>query len=196
MNNNVKKVAQFVSTITAEADARCERIKKGTDIYIEYELKRVRKSAKANAKAVAKLEVSKLSEQSNTDSYKSRNEMMTQIVSKRDEIANRVFEDVKKGLLRFAQSDGYQSFLEKSAGNIVAAIGEETILFLRPSDKEYAQLLEPFCKGVEFDDTIVFGGCKGVNSEKSLRADDTLDSRFEQQKKEFYATSGLSITGG
>ncbi|MBQ8227641.1 MAG: hypothetical protein IJZ88_01365 [Clostridia bacterium] len=196
MTNNAKKAAKFVSTITAEADARCERIKKGTDKFIDYELKRVRKAAKLNAKAVAKLEVSKLSEQSNTDLYKSRSEMMMQIFSKRDEISNRVFDKVRQGIISFTGSDSYQAFLEKSVKNIVAALGEDTIIFIRPEDEKFAKALAPFCKGVETDKEIVFGGCKGVNNTNSLRADDTLDARFSEQKKEFYATSGLSITGG
>lgn len=196
MTNNEKKAAQFVSTITEEADARCERIKKGTDKYIDYELKRVRKAAKINAKAVAKLEVSKLSEQSNTDSYKSRNEMMMQIVSFRDEITGRVLEKVKQGIVEFTKGNSYKAFLEKSVKNIVAAIGEETVIFIRPEDEKFATALLPLCKGVELDETIVLGGCKGVNGASSMRADDTLDARFCEQKKEFYSTSGLSITGG
>ncbi len=196
MINNEKKAAQFVSTITAEADARCERIKKGTDIYIDYELKRVRKSARKNAKAVAKLEVSKLSEQSNTDSYKSRNEMMTQIVSKRDEIAQEVFNSVLKKIRSFVDSSSYEPFLTKSVQNIVEAIGEDTIIYIRPEDEKYSAALTVLCKGVELDNSIAIGGCKGVNREKSVQADDTLDMRFEIQKTEFYSTSGLSITGG
>lgn len=195
MANNEKKAAQFISVINAEADARCERIKKGTDKYIEYELSRTRKAAKENAERNAKVEVSKLSEESNTDSYKSRNEMMNQIVSKRNEIAGRVFDSVEKKVRDFTEKEEYKTFLENSVKAIIDAIGEETVIYIRPEDEKYIDTISGLCKGVELDKTIHLGGCKGVNEVRSMRADDTLDSRFVQQKKEFCSISGLSITG-
>lgn len=196
MANNENKAAEFVSVINAQADARCERIKKGTDKYIEYELNRTRKIAAENAKRVAKVEVNKLSEESNTDSYKSRNEMMTRIVSKRDEIADRVFSAVEKRVRDFTEGCDYQAFLENSVKEIIGVIGEETVIYIRPEDKKYIPCLSDLCKGVELDKTIRLGGCKGVNEVRAMRADDTLDSRFEQQKQEFYSASGLSVIGG
>lgn len=196
MTGNEKKMAQFVNEINEEADARCERIKKGTDKFIDYELSRVRKAAKVNAKAIAKIEVSKLSEQSNFDSSKARNELVSQIFSKRDEIANRVFDKVKKELEAFTQSEEYSAFLVSSAENIVAALGEETVILIRKEDEKYIPLLSPLCKEVATDVSIITGGCKGVNEARSMRADDTLDARFEQEKKEFYSASGLCVTGG
>ncbi len=195
MANNEKKAAQFIGVINAEADARCERIKKGTDKYIEYELSRTRKAAKENAKRNAAVEVSKLSEESNTDSYKSRNEMMNQIVSKRNEIAGKVFDSVEKKVKEFTEKEEYKAFLKNSVKAIIDAIGEETVIYIRPEDEKYIDTISGLCKGVELDKTIRLGGCKGVNEVRSMRADDTLDSRFAQQKKEFCSTSGLSITG-
>ena len=196
MANNENKAAEFVSVINEQADARCERIKKGTDKYIEYELNRTRKLAAENAKRVAKVEVNKLSEESNTDSYKSRNEMMAQIVSKRNEITDRVFSAVEKRVENFTKSSDYQSFLENSVKEIISTIGEDTVIYIRPEDEKYISVLSTACKGVEIDKTIRLGGCKGVNEKRAMREDDTLDSRFEQQKQEFYSASGLSVIGG
>ncbi len=196
MTGNEKKVAQFINEINEEADARCERIKKGTDKYIDYELKRTRATAIENAKAVAKVEVGKLSEQSNFDSSESRKALMSQIFHKRDEITKDVFSKVVKKVEAFTKSDDYSDFLEQSVKNIVEAIGDETVIYIREEDEKYIPRLSALCKEIKTDTSITLGGCKGVNSARSLRADDTLERRLEEQKKVFYATSGLSVTGG
>ncbi len=195
MANNENKLNSFVSVITEQADARCERIKKGTDKYIEYELNRTRKSAKENAKRIAKVELAKLSEESNTDSYKALNEKISEIINKRNEIADRVFKSVEKRVFDFTKTNDYLPFLEKSVMKIIEAIGENTVIFIRPEDEKYIPQLEKLCKGVELDKDIKLGGCKGENKEKSMRADDTLDIRFCEAQQDFYSFSQLSIGG-
>ncbi len=196
MANNENKLNAFVSVINQQADARCERIKKGTDKYIEYELNRTRKTARENAKRIAKVEVAKLSEESNTDLYKARNEKIKQVTDKRNEIAQRVFCKVEKQIADFVKSKEYLSFLQKSVKDIVNTLGEETVIYIRPEDEKYATQLEKICKGVILDSTVKLGGCKGENNQTSICADDTLDERFNQAKQEFYSFALLSITGG
>ena len=48
-------------------------------------------------------------------------------------------------------------------------------------------------KAAAFARLAKLGGCRGESKKNSLKADDTLDSRFEQQKQEFYSYSGLSV---
>ncbi len=193
MAENEKKASQFINAINKEADARYEKIKKETDEYVASELEKARAAAKENAKAAAKAEVGKISEQSNTDTYKSRTQLINQIVSKRREITEKVFGDALKGIADFTGKKEYADFLKKSAASIKEKIGDDAVIFIRPEDEKYKDILLEICSGVELDKTIKLGGCRGVSKKNSLRADDTLDSRFEQQKQEFYSYSGLSV---
>lgn len=195
MTVNEKKASQFIKAINAEADAQSKKIKSETDAFVASELKMARKIAKENAKSVAKLEMSNRSEQSNTDSYKTRTQLVTQIINKRKEIAQKVFDKAEKELAEFTSDDDYAAFLQKSVESIKEAIGENAVIFIRQADEKHKEMLLKICKEVEFDNTIRLGGCKGVNGETAMRADDTLDSRFEQQKKLFYERSGLSVIG-
>lgn len=190
---NDKKASQFIKAINNEADARYKKIKKETDDYIASELAKARAAAIENAKSVAKVEVGKLSEQSNTDTYKSRTQLINQIVSKRAEITDKVFSKAQKEISEFTQKAEYADFLKKSALSIKENIGEDVVIFIRPEDEKHKDVLLAVCDSVELDNTIKLGGCKGVSAKNSLRADDTLDSRFEQQKQEFYSYSGLSV---
>lgn len=195
MQSNDKKAARFISVINAEAEQQCKKIIKETDRFIDSELKKTRAAARAKAKVTAKAELSKLDEQSNSDSYKLRTQQMTQIISKRNEITNGIFEKAEKRIVDFTKSDSYLPFLKKSVKRIIGAIGEDTVIYIRPSDAAYSQELCALCAGVEIDDSIILGGCKGVSKSSSMRADDTIDARLKEQKIKFYTDSGLSITG-
>lgn len=186
------KTAQFIDVINREAQAQYEKIKKETDDYVASELEKAREAAKLNAKAAAKTQVGRLSEQSNTDTYKTRIQLIRQIVAKRKEITDSVFEKALKEIRAFTEKPEYADFLIKSAYALKAATGDDTVIFIRPEDEKYKDMLSGIAS-VELDKSIHLGGCRGESKANSMRADDTLDSRFEQQKQEFYSWSGLSV---
>ncbi len=188
-----KKAAQFMGAINKEAEAQYQKIKQETDEFVASELEKAREAAKINAKAVAKAEVSKISERSNTDTYKNRTRLIMDIVSKRKETANKVFDKALEEIKKFTAGSDYAEFLKKSVQSIKKAIGDDAVIFIRPEDEKFKDALMSICGGVEFDKSIKLGGCKGASEKNSMRADDTLDSRFEQQKQEFYSYSGLSV---
>ncbi|MCQ2479200.1 MAG: hypothetical protein MJ120_01070 [Clostridia bacterium] len=188
-----KKAAQFMGAINKEAEAQYQKIKQETDEFVALEIEKAREAAKINAKAVAKAEVSKISERSNTDTYKNRTRLIMDIVSKRKETANKVFDKALEEIKNFTAGSDYAEFLKKSVQSIKDAIGDDAVIFIRPEDEKFKDALMSICGGVEFDKSIKLGGCKGASKKNSMRADDTLDSRFEQQKQEFYSYSGLSV---
>ena len=188
-----KKAAQFMGAINKEAEAQYQKIKQETDEFVALEIEKAREAAKINAKAVAKAEVSKISERSNTDTYKNRTRLIMDIVSKRKETANKVFDKALEEIKNFTAGSDYAEFLKKSVQSIKNAIGDDAVIFIRPEDEKFKDALMSICGGVEFDKSIKLGGCKGASKKNSMRADDTLDSRFEQQKQEFYSYSGLSV---
>ncbi len=193
MAENEKKASQFIRAINKEADACYDKIRQEADAYVASELEKARTAAKENAKNIAKAEVGKLSEQSNTDTYKSRTQLINQTVSKRAEITDKVFSKAEKEIIEFTCKSEYEDFLKKSIASIKKAIGDDAVIFIRPEDEKYKESLLRNCAGIELDKTIKLGGCKGESRKNAMRADDTLDSRFDRQKQEFYSYSGLSV---
>ena len=195
MTEEEKKASLFIKAINGEADTQYQKIIDETDAFVASELKTARAVAKQNAVEKAKIEAGKISELNNSDTYKTRIQLNMQISQKRSEIAKKVFDAAEKEITEFTEKKEYLDFLLKSVKNIKSAIGEDAVIFIRPEDKKYKAEIEKICTKVEFDKTIKSGGCKGESKTSSMRADDTLDSRFEQQKKEFYSYSGLSVIG-
>ena len=193
MTNNSKKAEQFIKAINAQADLKCSQIKKEIDAYVSSELRKAREAAKKNAKNAAKLEIIKLSEQSNTDSYKTRSQLIMQIIEKRNAITDTVFSKARERIKEFTDGEDYLPFLKKSIQSITDAIGGDTVILIRPQDEKFIGELKGMCKEIKTDGSIILGGCKGINDKNSMRADDTLDSRLEAQRELFYEKSGLSI---
>ena len=116
-----------------------------------------------------------------------------QIIEKRNAITDTVFSKARERIKEFTDGEDYLPFLKKSIQSITDAIGEDTVILIRPQDEKYIGELKGMCKEIKTDGSIILGGCKGINDKNSMRADDTLDSRLEAQRELFYEKSGLSI---
>ena len=193
MINNEGKTSKFVSKINKVSDEQCEQIIKDTDAFIADEIKKARQLARENAKSLTKIEVGKLDEQSNTDSYITGTQSVKSVSQKREEIADKVLFRAKEKIVSFTKSEKYLPFLEKSAENITREIGEDAVIFVKSDDMKFADSLKKFCAEVKTDETILIGGCRGIKPDGSVKADDTLDIRLLLQREEFCSFSGLSL---
>lgn len=189
-----EKSELFIKAINAEAEKRCDSIKKDIDNYINSELQKARELAHTNVRTVKKDETDRLNEQNNATFSELEAEETGKLLNRRNEIANEVFANAVKKINGFTESGEYISFLEKSIGEIKKAIGEDAVIILRPDDKKYEEKLKSLCAEIKYDSSIVLGGCKAENIPAALIADDTLDSRLKEAKVDFYKNSGLTIT--
>ena len=60
MNSNLTKAERFRRVINSDAEARCNKIKKDVDEYIENELKKARRLARQNVRHIRQRQKSKL----------------------------------------------------------------------------------------------------------------------------------------
>lgn len=189
-----EKSELFIKAINAEAEKRCDSIKKDIDNYINSELQKARELAHTNVRTVKKDETDRLNEQNNATFSELEADETSKLLNRRNEIANEVFANTVKKINSFTESGEYVAFLEKSIGKIKEAIGEDAVIILRPDDKKYEEKLKSLCAEIKYDSSIVLGGCKAENIPAALIADDTLDSRLKEAKVDFYKNSGLTIT--
>lgn len=121
------------------------------------------------------------------------------IFERRRTIENEVFQKAEQKLLDFTQTEDYASLLVQSAGNIGRVLrAEDVVLYLRETDMKYKpKLKEAFGNGCTFavSDAIHIGGIIGASKSMGLIADETLDTKLQQQREWFYEHSGLSVTG-
>lgn len=194
MNNFTRKTELFRKAINADADERCAKIRSDVDRYVEEELKKTRRLARLNVRPIRSSELDRLNEEINTELSENETKELENLAAKRNELTERIFEKAKKKIADFAKSEEYSDFVSKSISDIKAAIGEDAVIILRPDDKHLEAKIAPLCKGVKYDEAIVLGGCKGENLQNGMTADDTLDSRLEAEKKNFYEYSKLYLS--
>lgn len=128
-------------------------------------------------------------------------ELRHRLVSKRDELAERVFQDAREQLKAFAAGDAYIPYLKNMLGKAAASglfgdVKEETLLRVSLRDMEHQSVIrEAFglpCR-IAADDAIRLGGFIAENTGKGLALDETLDRRLEEQKQWFSRHSGFTV---
>ena len=194
MNTENEKISVFLDNINSDADARCKTIRQEADRYVMQELSKARQRAHEDVKAFRKTEIDRLNEETNAGFSELEAQEKKKLIDRRSEITNEVFSKAKVKLIDFTKSDKYLDFLVKSINSIKTAIGEDTVIIVKPDDKKYEAELSKLCKEIKYDPSIKIGGCKAENFANKLIADDTLDARLEAEKANFYKNSGLLIT--
>ncbi len=194
MNSNLNKTERFRQAINSDAAARCDKIRKDVDDYIENEIKKTRRLARQNVRPVRSSEFDRLNEEINAELSENETKEIEKLVVRRSEITDEVFARAIEKIKTFAAGDEYHDFIIKSVANIKAAIGSDAVIILKPDDKKLEAEIKALGNEVRYDELIKLGGCKGENSRTAMTADDTLDSRLEAEKQNFYSYSGLSLS--
>ena len=120
------------------------------------------------------------------------------IFVRRQEIEADVFEKAKNKLVEYTKTADYGKSLEKSAALISEKLtGDDTVLLVREQDMKYKdKLFTAFGRSCEVktSEDILIGGVIGVSKKLGLLADETLDSKLEEQHEWFCENSGLMVT--
>ncbi len=122
-------------------------------------------------------------------------EAQRRILSYRGELADRVFENVKKQLAQFRSSENYGGWLK----NAVAAAkerypGEQGVIILAPADEKYAkELKDAFGFECETQPSVLLGGVSVRFENINVVIDCTFDSALEEESKSFCRTAGLAV---
>ena len=112
-------------------------------------------------------------------------------------MTDEVFGLASEKLLAYAKTPEYAQKLRDSAGEIAALFGDnDCVLYLNERDLDAAGELQALFGGkaeVQADKTIQIGGVKGYCPAMRIIADETLDSKLEEQRDWFVENASLSV---
>lgn len=194
MNSEAKKTDIFLESINKDAEALCDKIRRDADTFVVNELEKARVRAHEDVKAFKKSEIDRLNEENNAGFSELEMQETKIVLDRRTQITNDIFSRAETKLIEFTKSGKYLDFLKASIAAIETAIGDDSVILLKPDDKKFEAELKGLCKEIKYDATIKIGGCKAENIDNRLIADDTLDTRLEGEKADFYKNSGLTLT--
>ena len=112
-------------------------------------------------------------------------------------MTDEVFELAAEKLIAFTQSDKYEPMLFDGAKAVAELFGEnDCVVYVKDSDMSYEDKIKSFFGGnaeVAADETIKIGGVKGFCKSMGIIADETLDSKLEEQRGWFVENAELSV---
>lgn len=115
----------------------------------------------------------------------------------RVKMTEEIFDLAQKKLSDYAQTPEYRQKLIKSAEEIAAFFeGEPCVLYLNERDTGLKDKLLPLFSAdaeLKADPQIKIGGIRGYCRSKSIVADETLDTKLQQQREWFTQNASLSV---
>jgi len=199
MSDTVSKTDNFLKAIEKYAEQQRSQIESEAEDFKEKELDKAEEEGLREAydliqKKMANINISIAGELSRAE-----NASKKKIFMRRQEIEQEVFEQAEKKLVEYTQSAKYLERLQKSAKDISDVLtADDVVLYVKAQDMKYADKIRSAFKGkckVEASDEIRIGGLTGISKSMGLLADETLDSRLEQQRDWFCENSGLRVSG-
>lgn len=120
-----------------------------------------------------------------------------EVLLERSAMVDEVFAMAADKLLEYAKTADYAEKLEKSAAEIAELFGENAcVLYLCERDLGFAGKIKSHFGGsaeIAADKTIRLGGLKGYCAKMGIIADETLDSKLEEQREWFIENAALTV---
>ena len=120
-----------------------------------------------------------------------------ELAALRSKLTDKIFDAVLTELSDFTNTTEYKKLMIRSFAEIIEALPDEELeFFVRQEDMI---LCDEICKALDRTleikpaDDIKLGGVKAVGIKTESLADDTLDTKLDEQKKLFVEHSGFKI---
>ena len=119
------------------------------------------------------------------------------LFEKRQQITIEVFQKAANPLAEFTITADDPVLLEKYAAQIAQVLTQPgTVLSIRKKDAALSSRIQKAFGGnctIEETNDIKLGGIRGYNASMGLVADETLDSKLEEQREWFTETCGMHV---
>lgn len=198
MPDTVSKTDNFLKAIEKYAEEQRSKMQSEAEDFKNRELNIAEEEGLKEAYTMIQKKMADINNRISSDRSKQEAESRRNIFIRRKEIEDEVFEKAKQRLIEFTATDKYISLLETSAKNIAEVLGADDItVYLKKDDMKHKdRIIKALGKNCEFavSDEIKIGGITGLSRSRGLIADETLDTRLEEQHEWFCENSGLRIT--
>lgn len=197
MIDNDKKVNKFIEAITAYAQEQSRKIHEEVEAFKTERLAQAEQQVLQESYNLIHREREDVNNQLKKEFSQREFTLRGQLIRRRQEIAETVFEEARQRLLAFTATPAYVEQLRSSFSEMQRMLpAEGSVYTLSERDRDKAASLADLCPaGSHFDYTadIRLGGIRGMNPQMGVLVDDTLDTKLEQQQDWFVQNMRLSI---
>lgn len=197
MQNEQILLEYFQKAINLEADREREEILSEAKEIEANALEKIRNESSRDAKIQMDKEINEIILENKKEISTMQRKINLDLIAKREELQNKVFEEAKQQLLAFTNDAKYQAWVEKQIQSLDLDLYEGGLEIRITSKDEalFATLKSSFNGEVQIvvDNALEIGGFVATNRAKGLIVDCSLDDRLESCKEWFYNHSGLVI---
>ena len=198
MPDIVSKTDNFLKAIEKYAAEQRSKIESEAEEFKTKELNKAEEDGLKEAYVLLQKKMLSINTGIARELSKAENASRKSTFAKRQEIEDKVFERAKEKLLEYAGTDKYIQKLLESAKTVSEKLtADDVTLYVCERDlKLKNKIISAFGRkcDVQASNEIQIGGIMGISRKVGLLADETLDTKLQNQREWFCENSGLTIT--
>lgn len=198
MPDIVSKTDNFLKAIEKYAAEQRSKIESEAEEFKSKELNKAEEDGLKEAYVLLQKKMLSINTSIARELSKAENASRKSTFAKRQEIEDKVFERAKEKLLEYAGTDKYiQKLLESTKTVSEKLTADDVTLYVCERDlKLKDKIISAFGRkcDVQASNEIQIGGIMGISRTVGLLADETLDTKLQNQREWFCENSGLTIT--
>ena len=198
MPDIVSKTDNFLKAIEKYAAEQRSKIESEAEAFKSKELNKAEEDGLKEAYVLLQKKMLSINTSIARELSKAENASRKSTFAKRQEIEDKVFERAKEKLLEYAGTDKYiQKLLESTKTVSEKLTADDVTLYVCERDlKLKNKIISAFGRkcDVQASNEIQIGGIMGISRKVGLLADETLDTKLQNQREWFCENSGLTIT--
>ena len=193
----VSKADNIMENMNKSAKHLAEQTLNGAQKRLSDALEKAEKRLKIETDNLKRQRISEINAASGVKISAAENEARAGLFKRREEVRLEVFEEARKRIGEFTQTEKYKDLLIASAKRIREQMeGQCAELIIREADKKYAAEICSYLGNsitLHIDNSIELGGITVKSKNGEMMIDDTLDERLSAEQKWFLENSGLVI---
>ena len=193
----VSKADNIMENMNKSAKRLAEQTLNGAQKRLSDALEKAEKRLKIETDNLKRQRISEINAASGVKISAAENEARAGLFKRREEVRLEVFEEARKRIGEFTQTEKYKDLLIASAKRIREQMeGQCAELIIREADKKYAAEICSYLGNsitLHIDNSIELGGITVKSKNGEMMIDDTLDERLSAEQKWFMENSGLVI---
>lgn len=190
------KESKFLDAINQYAEKQKAKIHKEVEQYKAEKIEQATEQGLRDAYELIQGDITRRKAGIVTEAAKKEQSLRRELFAQRQEICEKVFDEVRSKLLAYTKTDDYTEMLKASADKAYALFGDVACtVYVAPFDMDKQTVIQSIltdCEIVE-DRQIVIGGIKVYCKARGITADDTLDTKLADQRAWFTEHSGLKV---
>lgn len=197
MPENDAKTSNFLKAINKYAEEQRTQIQKEVEDFKKEELEKAESEVLNDAFQLIQAEMAEMKTHVSSELSKKEMNGRKTLFEKRNLIADEVFNQAKNKLIDFVKSDEYPKLIKKYTKDIAKILNKPgTIIYIRKDDIPLSDMIKSEFKmdcTIKISDEITIGGIYASNEDMGIVADESLDSKLEEQRTWFAENSGLKV---